>query len=877
MRTAEIRSNYLEFFRARGHQVVPSASLLPANDPTLLFTNSGMVQFKDALAGRESLGFTRAASCQVCMRAGGKHNDLENVGHTARHHTLFEMLGNFSFGDYFKEDAIAWAWEFATGALGFRAERLWATVHPTDSEARALWTRHIGLPSERVIDHPDNFWAMGETGPCGPNTELFYDQGPSVAGGPPGTADEDGDRFLEFWNLVFPQFDRQPDGELKPLAKPGIDTGLGLERTAALVRGVFANYEVDPLRPLLLSAGRLAGLTDEAGMLGNVSLRVIADHIRAAAFLIAEGVTPGNGERNYVLRRIVRRALRHGHRLGLDEPFFHRLAAPLAEQMGDAYPRIAARLGHIERALLTEEERFADTLARGMEMLGRALDGLAGDALPGGVAFELYDTYGFPTDLTADVARERGVRVDMEGFDAAMAAQRARSQGAARFAASDEQRVEVGSAVCFDGYTALEGQGAVQALFRSTASGPVKAEVLEAGEQGLVVLDRTPFYAEAGGQVGDAGALSGEGGCFAVADVTKSGAQHLHRGAVASGALRVGQAVVAKVEAERRRAIALNHSATHLLHAVLRQVLGEGVTQQGSLVAADRLRFDFAHGQPVAAAQLRAVEDAVNARIRENSPVLTALMPHREAIEQGAVALFGEKYGDEVRVLSMGDGFSVELCGGTHVERTGDIGVFAIVGETGIAAGVRRIEAVTGAAAFAHLQEGERVLAEVAAAVKSARLLAAQAVQTLAAHTKSLQKDVEALTRRVAQAEGAHLAAQARDVAGVKVLGAQVRGDDGKALLATLDSLKDRLGSAVVVLGQVAAGRVSLIAGVTADLTGRFKAGEVIAFVGERVGARGGGRADMARAGGGDRPEALPAALAAVEDWVRARLDGGAD
>ena len=575
-----------------------------------------------------------------------------------------------------------------------------------------------------------------------------------------------------------------------------------------------------------------------------------------------------------MLRRIVRRALRHGHRLGLSEPFFHRLVAPLAEQMGAAYPRVDERRRHIEDALLAEEERFASTLARGMERLTRALDGLADGQLPGAVVFELYDTFGFPTDLTADVARERGVALDMPGFDAEMAAQRVRSQGAAQFSASDAQRVEVDSAVCFEGYDALDGPAAVLALYRSTAAGPEKAELLEAGEQGIAVLDRTPFYAEAGGQVGDAGELVGESGRFAVADVTKSGDQHLHRGAVASGALRVGQAVVARVEAERRNAIALNHSATHLLHAALRRALGDGVTQQGSLVAADRLRFDFAHNEAVTAAQLRAIEAEVNVRIRENSPVVTELVPYRDAIDQGAIALFGEKYGDEVRVLTMGDGYSVELCGGTHVQRTGDIGAFAIVSEGGIAAGVRRLEAVTGAAALAHFQAAEGELAAIAGVVKAARLESAQAVGALAARAKSLEKEVEAMQRRLAQAEGTALAGQAQAVAGVKVLGAQVRGD-GKALLATLDSLKDRLGSAVIVLGQADAGRVNLIAGVTPDLTHRFKAGDVIAFVGKQVGARGGGRPDMARAGGGDRPEALPAALASLADWVQARAGEG--
>ena len=873
MQTAEIRSAYLEFFRARDHRVVASSSLVPSNDPTLLFTNAGMVQFKDALAGREDPGFARAASCQLCMRAGGKHNDLKNVGYTARHHTLFEMLGNFSFGDYFKEEAIAWAWEFVTDVLGWSRERVWITVHPTDAEARELWTRKIGLAPERVVDHEENFWAMGDTGPCGPNTELFYDQGPAVAGGPPGSADEDGDRFLEFWNLVFPQFDRQPDGELTPLAKPGIDTGMGLERTAAIAQGALSNYEAGALREVVLEAGRLAGFKDRAAMLADASLRVLADHIRAAAFLIADGVVPGKADRAYVLRRIVRRALRHGHRLNLREPFFHRLVAPLAAQMGGAYPRIIEQRRNIERTLEEEETRFAHTLARGMDLLTRALGEVQGNALPGDVAFELYDTFGFPLDLTADVARERGLTVDEAGFQTAMAAQRQRSQDAARFDARDEQRIEVGLPVRFEGYASLRCEATVVALFRLTPEGPAQVDALTSGDAGLAALDRTSFYAEAGGQVGDAGEIVAQDALFDVADATRSGDQHLHRGKVVRGTLRVGQTVTAQVSAERRKAITLNHSATHLLHAALRATLGDGVVQQGSLVAAERLRFDFSHPSPIAADALRAIEGQVNERIRENSPVVTEVMPQRQAIEKGALALFGEKYGDDVRVLTMGDGYSVELCGGTHVQRTGDIGLLRIVSESGIAAGVRRIEAVTGAAAVAYTEAGETQLTQIAEALKSGREEAARRVDALLEHAKALEKQVGALKRRLAQSQGAGLAEQAVEVAGVKVLGAQADGD-AKSLLTTLDRLKDALGSAVIVLGRTDGGRVSLIAGVTADLTHRIKAGDVLGHVGKQVGARGGGRPDMARAGGGDRPEALQEALASVADWVEAKMAG---
>ena len=870
MQTAEIRSAYLGYFGARDHKVVPSSSLVPGNDPTLLFTNAGMVQFKDALTGRERLDYTRATSCQRCVRAGGKHNDLENVGHTARHHTLFEMLGNFSFGDYFKEEAIDWAWEFVREVLGWPRDRLWVTVHPTDDEARRLWIDKIGMPADRVIDHEENFWAMGDTGPCGPNTEIFYDQGPQVAGGPPGSPEEDGDRFLEFWNLVFPQFDRSPDGSLAPLASPGIDTGMGLERTAAIAQGVLTNFEADVFRRVMVKAAGLAGIRDAAAMVENVSLRVIADHIRAASFLIADGVLPSNEDRGYVLRRIVRRALRHGHQLDLREPFFHALVAPLAEEMGAAYPLLEERRSSIEAVLLGEEERFARTLDRGMVLLLRTIADLSGDTIPGAVAFELYDTYGFPVDLTADVARDRGLRVDMAAFEEVMETQRARSREASRFDASEEQQVRVESNVRFEGYESLANSANVVALFRTGEGAPAETGRLEAPESGMVVLDRTPFYAEAGGQVGDTGAIHTDGARFTVHDTTRGGGQHLHRGDLLEGALEVGQEVTATVDGARRRDIVLNHSATHLLHKALRDELGPHVQQKGSLVAPDRLRFDFSHPAPVTADELRRIESAVNARIRENSPATTEIMPFPEALERGAIALFGEKYADEVRVLTLGGGYSVELCGGTHVGRTGDIGLMHVVSESGIAAGVRRIEAVTGRGALAWLDEGERLIAGIADIVRAGRGELADKVQALSEQARALARELDVARTKLAQSEGSSLASRAVEVDGVHVLGAEVTGD-AKTLLTTLDSLKDKLGRAVIVLGQVNDGRVSLIAGVTRNLTDRFKAGEVIGFVGAQVGARGGGRPDMARAGGGDRPEALQGALASVANWVEER------
>ena len=867
MKTDEIRTAYLDFFQQRGHRVVPSSSLVPANDPTLLFTNAGMVQFKDALTGREQLDYRRAVSCQRCVRAGGKHNDLENVGYTARHQTLFEMLGNFSFGDYFKEDAITWAWEFVTDVLELPRDRLWVTVHPSDDEARAIWIRKIGMPPERVVDHEDNFWAMGDTGPCGPDSELFYDLGPDVAGGPPGSADEDGDRYSEFWNLVFPQYDRAADGTLSPLDAPGVDTGMGLERVAAIVQGVTSNYENDVFRQLVVRAGRLAGISDEAAMLANPSLRVIADHVRAATFLIGDGVVPGNEDRAYVLRRIVRRGLRHGYKLDIREPFFNQLVAAVVELMGDAYPGIAAAADHITEAVADEERRFADTLRSGMTLLDGAIVNLEDKTIPGSIVFKLYDTYGFPVDLTADVARERGLSIDQAGFDQAMEAQRARGRAAARFSANLEQSIRVDAKVEFSGYTHREGQANVVGLYE----GGVEVDTLEAGASGVVLLDETPFYAEAGGQVGDRGVIGTEGGevRFEVEDTTRGGDQYLHHGRLISGALHRGDAVVAAIDCERRQDIVLNHSATHLLHAALREVLGTHVEQKGSLVAPDRLRFDFSHPKPVTADELGRIESRVNERIRANTETLVEVLDFDDAIHKGAIALFGEKYADRVRVLTMGNGFSVELCGGTHVARSGDIGVFHIVSEEGVAAGVRRVEAVTGAHALAWFAEGERQLDAVAAEVRGRRADIDDRVRQLAERARDLQREVDSLNAKLAAGRGADLAEEAVNVNGIRVLAATVDGDP-KSLPATMDTLRDRLGDAVVVLGHVGA-KVSLIAGVSKSVSSKVKANDTVRFVAEQVGARGGGRAEMAQAGGGDKPEKLDAALAAVADWVRGR------
>ena len=866
MKTDEIRSAYLDFFERRGHRVVPSGSLVPANDPTLLFTNAGMVQFKDALTGRERLDYRRAVSCQRCVRAGGKHNDLENVGYTARHQTLFEMLGNFSFGDYFKEEAISWAWEFVTGVLGLSKERLWITVHPTDAEARQIWTRKIGVAPDRVVDHEDNFWAMGDTGPCGPDSEIFYDLGPGVPGGPPGSADEDGDRYSEFWNLVFPQFDRASDGTLTPLVAPGVDTGMGLERVAAIVQGVKSNYENDLFRRLVARVGQIAGMRDERAMLDNPSLRVIADHARAATFLIADGVLPSNEDRGYVLRRIIRRGLRHGHKLDIREPFLHRLVESVVELMGGAYPALVAGTDRITQAVTDEEQRFAQTLKSGMTLLNGAIADLEDRTIPGEIVFKLYDTYGFPADLTADVARERNLTIDQAGFDRAMAEQRARGRAAAsRFDANLEQSIRVDSTVAFSGYDEEQGRATVVALFK----GSQEVDALEEGTTGVVLLDKTPFYAKAGGQVGDQGEIRvlEANARFLVEDTTRGGDQYLHHGRVAAGALHCGDTVVAAIDGLRRRDIVLNHSAAHLLHAALREVLGRHVEQRGSLVAPNRLRFDFSHPKPVTTNELSRIEAMVNQRIRDNTETRVEVMDFDDAIAKGAMALFGEKYADRVRVLTMGNGFSVELCGGTHVGRSGDIGVFHIISEEGVAAGVRRLEAVTGAHALAWFDEGERKLDAVATIVRGQRGDIDDKVRQLSDRSRALQREVEVLTAKLAANRGADLANQAVDVNGIRVLATTVDGD-AKSLPATMDSLRDRLGDAVVVLGHVG-DKVSLIAGVSKDVATRVKASDAVRFVAGQVGAKGGGRPEMAQAGGGDRPEKLDEALDSVADWVR--------
>ncbi len=872
MKTAEIRSRYLDFFAARDHRVVPSSALVPNNDPTLMFTNSGMVQFKDALIGVQVPAYKRATSAQRCVRAGGKHNDLENVGYTARHHTFFEMMGNFSFGDYFKEDTIRWAWQFITDELKLPKDKLWVTVHPDDNESRALWTDMIGFAPDRVIDIAENFWAMGDTGPCGPCTEIFFDHGPEIAGGPPGSPDEDGDRFVEFWNLVFPQYDRSPDGTLTNLPKPGVDTGMGLERVAAIMQKVHSNYEIDVFKDLMRTAAAIAGINDPEVVRNSPSLRVIADHIRSCSFLIVDGVTPSNEDRGYVLRRIIRRALRHGHKLGITEPFFHKLVAPLAREMAAAYPIIAEHEQRVTQTLLAEEKRFAETLAQGMELLERTIGSMKGKQIPGDVAFRLYDTFGFPADLTADVARERGLSVDMATFEVEMNKQRERARAASRFDADIGQRIRVDSIVEFLGYQSLEAEATVLDLFRVADGDVRRVQSLAEGEAGVVILDRTPFYAESGGQVGDTGALTTQSAHFAVADTTANGAQHLHRGTVQSGEVKVGARVTATVGGERRARTAVNHSATHLLHAALRKVLGTHVQQKGSLVDHERLRFDFSHAAPVSESELDEIEAIVNEEIRRNTEVATDVLPFDEAVARGAMALFGEKYGDSVRVLTMGNGFSVELCGGTHVRRTGDIGLFRITGESGIAAGVRRVEAMGGAPALAYTHQAEAELQAVAQALKSGRKDVAQKARALLEQQRELQRELEQLKAQLAARQSTGLADAATVVDGVNVLAAQVSGLDAKGLLSTLDALKSKLGSGIIVLVQNGDGGVELIAGVTKDLTARFKAGDAIKALAPLVGAKGGGRPDMARAGGGDRPEGVAAVLSAVPKWVSERV-----
>ena len=869
MTSAEIRRAFLDYFARNDHQIVESSPLVPANDPTLLFTNAGMVQFKDVFLGRDKRPYRRAVSSQRCVRAGGKHNDLENVGYTARHHTFFEMLGNFSFGDYFKRDAIRYAWEFLTRDLGLPEGRLWVTVVHDDDEAADIWLKEIGVDPARFsrLGESSNFWSMGDTGPCGPCSEIFYDHGPEVWGGPPGSPDEDGDRYIEIWNLVFMQYNRDAAGTLTPLPRPSVDTGMGLERLAAVLQGVHSNYETDLFRHLIAATAKAT----DTGDLESKSLRVIADHIRSCAFLVTDGVMPSNEGRGYVLRRIIRRAIRHGYHLGQRTPFFFGLVDALDEVMGEAYPALTTAKEQVKRVLRLEEERFAETLEQGMRILDEAIEGLAGEELPGATVFKLYDTYGFPAELTADISRERGLALDMAGFEREMEAQRERARAASHFGADDSIQVGLEGETDFTGYERVVDEATVIALFAGGSS----VDRLGPGDSGLVVLDRTPFYAESGGQVGDRGLLRSKdnGGRFQVEDTRKQGGAVIgHVGRVERDALHVGDLVEARIDADARRATALNHSATHLMHAALRRVLGPHVQQKGSLVAPDRLRFDFAHFEPVTREQIREIERLVNGRIRENDMVETRIMSLEDARASGAMALFGEKYGERVRVLRMGD-FSTELCGGTHVRAVGDIGFFKIVAESGVAAGVRRIEAVTGANAVAWVEREDERLQNLATTLKAGRDDVEDKVAQLLERSRRLEKELEQLKARLASAAGSDLAASAVEVGGVKVLAARLDSVDPKALRETLDQLKSRLGRAVVVLGAVSGDKVSLVAGVTADCTDRLKAGELVNLVAQRVGGKGGGRADMAQAGGTD-PAGLPAALALVEPWVRERLSG---
>ncbi|MGE5881867.1 alanine--tRNA ligase [Klebsiella variicola] len=871
--TAEIRQAFLDFFHSKGHQVVASSSLVPHNDPTLLFTNAGMNQFKDVFLGLDKRNYSRATTAQRCVRAGGKHNDLENVGYTARHHTFFEMLGNFSFGDYFKQDAIKYAWELLTGENWFALpkEKLWVTVYETDDEAFDIWANEVGVPRERIIrigDNKgapfasDNFWQMGDTGPCGPCTEIFFDHGDHIWGGPPGSPEEDGDRYIEIWNIVFMQFNRQADGTMEPLPKPSVDTGMGLERIAAVLQHVNSNYDIDLFRDLIASVAKVTGATD----LTNKSLRVIADHIRSCAFLIADGVIPSNENRGYVLRRIIRRAIRHGNMLGAKDTFFWKLVAPLIAVMGSAGEELKQQQAQVEQVLKTEEEQFARTLERGLALLDEELSKLKGDTLDGETAFRLYDTYGFPVDLTADVCRERNIKVDEAGFEAAMEEQRRRARESSGFGADYNAMIRVDGVSEFKGYDHLELNGKVTALFIDGKA----VDSVSAGQEAVVILDQTPFYAESGGQVGDKGELKGAGFSFAVSDTQKYGQAIGHIGKVASGSLKVGDAVQADVDEVRRQRIRLNHSATHLMHAALRQVLGTHVAQKGSLVNDKALRFDFSHFEAMKPEEIRAVEDLVNAQIRRNLAIETNIMDIDAARASGAMALFGEKYDDRVRVLQMGD-FSTELCGGTHAARTGDIGLFRITSESGTAAGVRRIEAVTGEGAIAMLHAQSDQLSDIAQLLKGDSHNLGEKVRAALERTRQLEKELQQLKEQAAAQESANLSSKAEEINGVKLLVSELAGVEPKMLRTMVDDLKNQLGSTVVVLATVADGKVSLIAGVSKDVTDRVKAGELVGMVAQQVGGKGGGRPDMSQAGGTDA-SALPAALASVKGWVSAKL-----
>jgi alanyl-tRNA synthetase len=874
MKSAEIREAFLSYFEKQGHTRVGSSSLVPANDPTLLFTNAGMVQFKDVFLGADKRAYSRATSSQRCVRAGGKHNDLENVGYTARHHTFFEMLGNFSFGDYFKHDAINYAWKFLTSSewMSIPEEKLWVTVYADDDEAFDIWHKEMGVPAERIIrigDNKgakyasDNFWTMGDTGPCGPCTEIFFDHGSDVAGGPPGSPDEDGDRYIEIWNIVFMQFNRFEDGRMEPLPKPSVDTGMGLERIAAVKQHVHSNYEIDLFQNLLKAAAEIVGVKD----LAEKSLRVIADHIRSCAFLIIDGVNPGNEGRDYVLRRITRRAIRHGHKLGMTKPFFSQLVAALVQEMGAAYPDLVKQQSRIEKVILAEEQQFARTLDNGLKILSSAIDDLNGSELSGEVAFKLYDTYGFPVDLTSDIAREHGLSLDMAGFDAAMAKQVNLSRNAGSFSVDYSQTVNLEGETEFTGYDKQTDSANVIEIL----SDGKPVDSIAVGESGVVVLDKTPFYAESGGQAGDTGYLTGDGLTLEVLDTTKAGSHHLHHINVIEGTLNKGSELTTTIDSNVRCSIALNHSATHLLHAALRKVLGSHVEQKGSLVNSERLRFDFSHPAAVTDAELQVIENMVNAQVRENSAVKTEITDMDTAQQKGAMALFGEKYGAEVRLLSIGDGFSVELCGGTHVERTGDIGLIKIYSEGGISAGVRRIEAVSGQAALDLVGQTEATLQSVGNLVKGSRDSVVAKVEQMLSANRQLEKELERLKSKLASQAGSDLASQAQDIAGVKVLAAIIDGGDSKSLRDTVDQLKNKLGEAVVVLGCVEGDKVSLVAGVTKATSGKVKAGDILRAVAQDIGGKGGGRPDMAQGGGGDAA-LLPDALAKVADLVTEKM-----
>jgi len=865
MKTADIREAFLSYFEAQGHTRVDSSSLVPADDPTLLFTNAGMNQFKEAFLGLEQRPYVRAVTAQKCVRAGGKHNDLENVGYTARHHTFFEMLGNFSFGDYFKREAIQFAWEFLTGTLALPPDRLWITVHISDDEAAQIWVEEIGIDPARLsrLDE-DNFWQMGDTGPCGPCSEVFYDHGPDVPGGPPGSEDDDLDRYIEIWNLVFMQYNRDASGELHPLPAPSVDTGMGLERIAAVLQHVHSNYEIDLFTQLIKAVAAQLELNET----DDKSLRVIADHLRSSAFLIADGVLPGNEGRGYVLRRIIRRAIRHGNKLGADAPFFAALVPALLGQMGEAYPQLKERATVIVNALQSEEEQFARTLDNGMAILEEALAGISDTLIPGEVIFKLYDTYGFPVDLTNDIARERGLSLDLEGYEAAMAAQRQRSQDHAGFKVDYSQTLNVEGETEFLGYETDQAAGAVVAILVDGVS----VKCLEADQSGVVILDRTPFYGESGGQVGDCGQLVAAGTAVDVTDTTKSQGHHLHHVTVTSGSLKVGDEVDARIDATVRNRTRLNHSATHLLHEALRRELGDHILQKGSLVDSQRLRFDFSHGEPVSAQALAKITDMVNEQVRANAAVTTELMNMEAAIEAGAMALFGEKYGEEVRVLTMGaDRFSVELCGGTHVSRTGDIGLFWITGESGIASGVRRIEALTGEAALAHVSRLSFDMQSVCGALKASPETALSKVEALRSELRDLEKESTRLRQKLATSAGGDLTQSAVEIAGIKVLAAEVDGANAATLRDTLDQCKNKLGSGVILLAAVEEGKIALVAGVTPDATDRVKAGDVIKHFAGLLGGKGGGRPDMAQGGGSD-VAALPSVLATLPEWVSTQL-----